>query len=106
MGWEIRRGGFRCYTRSKKRGGKVIREYVGTGVVGELAAAADALQRAGRRARAEALQAEKARVRGGERLLRQVSGAVDTLTRATLMLAGFFRHDHGEWRCRADVYKH
>jgi hypothetical protein len=52
MGWETRGGRGWYYTRSEKRGGKVIREYGGGGSVGELAAAADALQRAQRQARA------------------------------------------------------
>jgi hypothetical protein len=99
MGWEVR-GGNRYYTRSRKVSGRVVREYVGGGAAGELAAAADALWRADRRAENEQRRAEDARWRTGSEALRSLCQVADLLFKATLLAAGYRQHHRSTWRKR------
>ena len=96
--WERRERGGLYYTRSRKVNGQVIREYVGGGVLGELVARMDAADRQRR-------QQEKAAWREERDCLEELAGLVDelcqdveTLAQATLLAAGFRRHNRGEWR--------
>ena len=97
MAWEERKRGGRYYTRSRREGGRVIREYVGGGIVGELASETDRI----RRERREAEQAR--RKRELERLeilaepVLEVSEAAEVLARAHLIAAGCHRRK-GEYR--------
>ena len=103
MAWEAR-GGRRYYTRSRRVNGRVVREYVGTGAVAELAAAADALRRADRRAAAEARRAEQARWREALAPLLELSRVADLLARAALLAAGYRQHARSSWRMRRHVH--
>ena len=96
--WERRERGGLYYTRSRKVNGRVVREYVGGGVLGELAARMDAEDRQRREEQAAAWREERER-------LEELAGSVDeycedaeTITRAALLAAGFRRHNRGEWR--------
>jgi hypothetical protein len=99
MGWERRERGGLYYRRSVRRGGRVVKEYIGTGLVGELAAAYDERDRDRREmercalARAREELAEPAEVTA-------FCEQVEALTRVTLLLAGYRQHDRGEWRRR------
>jgi hypothetical protein len=99
MGWETREGGrVPYYTRTRRVGGGRVREYVGGGPAGALAAEEDAERRATKeqeRAELEALRAERA---GRERWLDQLDARANALLRAGLVLAGYRQHDRGEWR--------
>ena len=99
MGWEVR-GSRRYYTRTRRAGGRLVREYVGTGPVAEMAAAADAVRQAQRRAEAEARRAERARWEAALAPLEELCLASDLLVRASLTAAGYHQHDRGEWRRR------
>jgi hypothetical protein len=98
MGWETRRGQGRYYTRSRKVNGRIIREYVGTGLVAELVAQQDAEARARRLAERERLQQEEARWASTAAPLTELSRLLDGLTAATLIAAGYHQHHRGAWR--------
>ena len=101
MGWEARRGR-RYYYRAKKVGGRVVKEYVAAGPLAELLAAHDARERAERLAAAEARRAERARLATIDGPAEVSHEAVEALLRASLVLAGYHRHQRGEWRRRQD----
>jgi len=101
MGWETRANGGRYYTRSRRIDGRVVREYVGCGRKGELAAMADAQRRATRKADRATIRAEQERVRAIDAALMDLHRTVDQLTRGALLAAGFERHKR-QWRKRRD----
>ena len=96
MGWE--KGG-RYYTRSRKIGRRVEREYVGGGVAGEQAARLDAERRAERQAAADQWKEQKARNEAIEAQLADVCERADLLARAALYAAGYHQHKR-QWRKR------
>jgi hypothetical protein len=100
MSWETRRGQGRYYTRSRKVNGRIIREYVGTGLVAELAAQQDVEARAQRLAERERLQHEAARWASTVALLTELSRLLDGLAAAALIAAGYHQHHRGAWRKR------
>ena len=99
MGWEMRRSRL-YYYRSQKVGGRVVKEYAGAGLIGELAAELDAEQRAERQARADRDRAERERLEAAEAPLVELCGLADTLAKAALLAAGYRQHHRGEWRRR------
>lgn len=98
MGWETRRRGGRYYTRSRKVGGRVVREYVGAGVAGDLAEQEDHFERGQRQVQAARWHAERARLDAIERELADYCVAVGDLAREHLTTAGYHQHARGEWR--------
>jgi hypothetical protein len=99
MGWDVR-DGRRYYSRSRKVGGRVVREYVGGGAAGQAAAAADALRRAEREASAEAARQRRAEHDAALAPLLRLCEATDLLARAALAAGGYHQHDGGQWRKR------
>ena len=100
MAWETRERGTRYYTRSyRDEDGRVVREYIGGGALGELAALRDAEER---RRRKEADESGRALLEQAEGLAAPVSElceTADVLLQAHLVAAGYARHK-GEWRLK------
>ena len=100
--WERRKRGGLYYTRSRKVSGRVVRQYVGAGVLGELAARMDAEGRQRREEEAAAWREERERLEELAGLVDEFCREVETMVRATLLAAGFRRHNRGEWRKSRD----
>lgn len=92
MAWERRKRGSWYYTRSRRVGGRVVRDYLGCGLLGQLAAENDEEARQVRREEREGPLAVEA-------ALATLSPALDALLVSTLEGAGYHRHK-GEWRRR------
>ena len=100
MAWETRERGGRYYTRSRKVGGRVVREYVGAGRVAELAAALDAAERRERAEERQRLREAEATDAPAFAALADLGAVLDGLAAAFLIGAGYRRHNRGEWRRR------
>lgn len=100
--WEKRKRGGLYYTRSRKVNGRVIREYVGGGALGELAALMDAQERQRREEEAAAWREEREHLEELAGLVDELCEDVETVARATLLAAGFRQRNRGEWRRRRD----
>lgn len=98
MSWECPRGKGRYYTRSRRVGGRIVREYFGTGPAAERAAAQDAERRAERLALAAEKRIQEDRSREAAALLDAYCQLTDQLLAAALTEAGYHQHDRGAWR--------
>ena len=106
MAWETRSRGTRYYTRSRRVSGRVEREYVGTGPLAELMAEADAEDRAQTLVQRATLDAEQQRLAALDSPGARLSELVDALASGALLLAGYRRHDRGDWRKRREHQVH
>ncbi len=96
--WERRTRGGLYYTRSRKQGGRVVREYVGSGPLAELAAKTDAMKRRRREEQAKAWREERESLEALDRSVEELYEAAEVLARASLIAAGYRQHNRGEWR--------
>jgi hypothetical protein len=94
MGWD--RG--RYYTRSRKVNGRVVREYVGAGLVGILLAQLDAEEREQRALKRAEVRAARDELAAIDEPLEELNALADRLVRAALLVAGYCQHKRGEWR--------
>lgn len=100
MAWETRKRGGRYYTRSRRLGGRVVREYVGSGPFAEAVAALDEEVRVAKKAMKQRSSAELARTtRIDDFVASQCAKTTQTVS-ALLIAKGFYRHNRGEWRKR------
>jgi hypothetical protein len=97
VGWEKRERGGPYYTRSRREGGWVVREYVGAGLAGRLASEADRIDRERREVRALEEKREREKLEALAAPVLELSLAAEILAHAHLIAAGFHRHK-GEWR--------
>ena len=99
MGWE-QRGNRSYYYRSVRSGTRVTKEYAGGGLMGVLAEEFEAEQREKRAYEADRRRRERATWAALEQPARELDDLADLLMAASLSVAGFHRHDRGEWRRR------
>ena len=97
MGWD--KGG-RYYTRSRREGGRVVREYVGGGEAGALIARLDAIERDKRLTDREVARAARAAAAELDAPLAELNDLADLVARAAMVAAGYRQHNRGEWRRR------
>jgi hypothetical protein len=98
--WERRERGGPYYTRSRKEGGRVVREYVGGGVLGTLAARMDAERRRRREEEAATRREERERLDVLVAPVEELCEAAEIIARAALVASGYHQHNRGEWRKR------
>ena len=103
--WERRERGGLYYTRSRKEGGRVVREYIGGGVLGEIAALEDECERRRREEGVALWKEERQRLEDLMVPLDELCEAAEVLAHAALVVAGYRRHHRGEWRKRRDQEK-
>lgn len=105
MGWERRQRGGQYYYRSRRVGGRVIKEYLGAGSEAKLAAGVDSLRRKQRKEKRDAERQDRQSYEDALGPLQDFLARCKSIARARLLLAGYHQHDRGEWRRRDDRAK-
>ena len=82
--------------------GKVVREYVGGGVLGKIAALEDEHERRRREVEADFWREERKQLEALAAPVDEFCEAAETIARAVLLAAGFRRHNRSEWRRQRD----
>ena len=99
MSWETRNGqGRRYYTRSRREGGKIVREYLGIRKIAAIAARMDALERQKRELEAAAQRQLEAEEDALDAAVAAACHSIELLAQAALIAAGYRQHHRGEWR--------
>jgi hypothetical protein len=98
MSWEKRARGGRYYTRSRREGGRIMREYFGAGEVAELVAQLDDFDRDRREGQRIMEQLARSEAEAREAPIKALHESVEVLVRGALLAAGYHRHHGGAWR--------
>jgi hypothetical protein len=80
----------------------VVREYVGTGPLAELAAELDAEERWQREEQRQASREERECMEALEEPIEELCEAAEILAQSALVAAGYRQHNRGEWRKRRE----
>jgi hypothetical protein len=96
--WEKRERGGLYYTRSRKEGGRVVREYVGSGPSGELASRIDAEKRQLHQKESAARKHERQCLEALMEPVEELCEAAEVIAHAALLASGYHQHNRGEWR--------
>ncbi|HVA91060.1 MAG TPA: hypothetical protein VNL71_14600 [Chloroflexota bacterium] len=99
MGWETRARGGRYYTQSRRVGGRVVREYIGTGTLAEAAAFLARCERERLTDERAARLAYRQQYAVLDAPLAEFCDHVAELTNGALVAAGYHQHKR-EWRKR------
>jgi hypothetical protein len=102
MAWETRQGLGRYYTRSFRVNGRVVREYVGAGLAGELAALEDERERERRLLARETRDEERAALAAMTEAIRILAQETEARVKEILDQAGYHRHK-GQWRKKRET---
>ena len=101
MAWERRKPG-RYFYRSRRVGGRVVKQYYGSDPIGQLAADLAEEARARRAEDAAALRTEQACLEALDRPPAALDRACALLVTASLTAAGYRRWNFGPWRMRRE----
>jgi hypothetical protein len=93
MSWE--RGKY--YTRSQRARGRIVREYIGSGIEAELQALIDANERRAREVEQARRREQRAADEASEADIDEFCLLVEAVAHAELQAAGFHHHK-GSWR--------
>lgn len=99
MAIETRRNGNVYYYEKRRQGSRVVSQYVGGGVVADLAAKSAEIDKEIREARAAQLRATRMSLAELDKALDEFCDTVDTLTTAVLISMGYHQQK-GQWRRR------
>lgn len=88
------------YYKNKRQNGKVVRQYVASGLLAEFAAEQDARRRDLQQARRAAAEEKRMAFVAARATLLDLLSEAELLINATLLDAGYHRQNRGPWRRR------